>query len=1297
MFISYARKDGEALALSLGERLKDSDPEVSAWLDRAEMEGGLGWWKQIEEAIDKVTFLVIVMTPAALLSEVARREWRYARQKGVVVYPVKGVPDSELNFNTLPKWMRKAHFVDLEKEWETFTRSLKSDPQPARVPFMAPELPKGVVQRPREHEALLNLFLNPDRSQPQPITATLHGGGGYGKTTIAKLLCHDDRVIEAFDDGILWVTLGRSPNVKSHLAEAYKALTGKDGGFADAEEGARELEKKLEHRDCLIVVDDVWDPADAEPFLRGGPQSARLLTTRALDVTLGTARVVVDKMTSQESVAVLVAAFNTNPSGSETAGATPKAGLQTLARRLGEWPLLLRLAASMLQKRRAVGESPERALTRIGEMLDRFGVTAFDNTNASARERAVSLTVAASRDLLSAEDKRCLGELAIFREDAQVPLTTLARLWRFDDFDAERCAQRLDEIALITLDLGNGTVSLHDMLRSFLLREIGETRHLHARLVSAYGDLSQLPDAYAWRSLSYHLAQAGQQDQLRQLLLDPQWLRAKLAATDVHSLLQDFEQATNDPDLGAVRHSLRLSLPVLAADPDQFAEQLRARVSPGVSPRLDELRDRSIHLPPHPRLHVRWSCLARSGFDLLETLVGHSQPVDGVQVLDDGRLLSWSRDCTLRVWNLTDGSQRILRGHSGHVEGVRFLTDGRVLSWSGSDATMRVWDLDSAEAVDLVGHEGGVLGAQPLDNERILSWGGDRTLRLWNLATRESQVLARHERLARGAQILADGRILSWGADELLLSELRSGQQQPALTVASEGVGFVHTLDERHVLAWCDDWSLRIYDLSDGKAAPLSLTEQLMKGARSTKDGRVLVWGESSAINVWDITLKTAQTLLGHRSFVKGVDVLEDGRVLSWGDDGTVRLWDLATSASEELIRHDDSVLGALIREHGARVVSWSRDGTLRVWDAATRAVQVLRGHEGAIGGAVTLSDERILSWGSDRRLRLWRVVADTGPTSMATGGQIDVAVALGPQRVVTWSRSGPVRTWDLSTGAARDLASQEEWTEEALSFDERAVVCRSRLGTVRLWDPSTDTELLRIDEGVSGMRLLPDRRVLLWDDTAAVYVLDAATCKVRTLIEPDRRGYGTALNGAQWTADGRLLSWGLPGLRVWDLRTGSPRLLFHHEEWVDGALLLTNSTLLFWGTQCAARVLNLHNGEAALLSELDPGSLEGAALLPDGRVLSWHHSSVRVWDVASNAVQLLTGHEDSVEGMLHIGDSWVASWSADRSVRVWDLTTSAQLMRFDFDAKPTAVVGLPDGLFVGDNLGGTHFLEWPV
>ena len=34
-------------------------------------------------------------------SEMTRKEWRYARQFGVNVYPVKGCPDAELDYDSL--------------------------------------------------------------------------------------------------------------------------------------------------------------------------------------------------------------------------------------------------------------------------------------------------------------------------------------------------------------------------------------------------------------------------------------------------------------------------------------------------------------------------------------------------------------------------------------------------------------------------------------------------------------------------------------------------------------------------------------------------------------------------------------------------------------------------------------------------------------------------------------------------------------------------------------------------------------------------------------------------------------------------------------------------------------------------------------------------------------------------------------------------------------------------------------------------------------------------------------------
>ena len=110
-------------------------PDVPAWLDRYEIEGGIGWWNQIEQQLDRAEFLILVMTPAGMRSENTRREWRSARQRGVRVYPVKGVPDSDLDYASLPDWMGKAHFYDPDVEWQKLLAHLRRGCLATRVPL----------------------------------------------------------------------------------------------------------------------------------------------------------------------------------------------------------------------------------------------------------------------------------------------------------------------------------------------------------------------------------------------------------------------------------------------------------------------------------------------------------------------------------------------------------------------------------------------------------------------------------------------------------------------------------------------------------------------------------------------------------------------------------------------------------------------------------------------------------------------------------------------------------------------------------------------------------------------------------------------------------------------------------------------------------------------------------------------------------------------------------------------------------------------------------------------------------
>jgi len=270
VFLSYARSDGEQFAAQLRHRLQAE--HIALWQDRIGMEGGRDWWLQITQALDVVEFMVLVMTPAAMQSEMVRKEWRYARQQGVCVYPVKGA--SDLDFHSLPHWMRSAHFYDLAYEWPKLLNDLNTRCQQPRVPFMVEDLPADYVPRPREFEALIEKLLDQRREEPVAITAALRGAGGYGKTTMARALCHDERIQQAFDDGILWVTLGEHPgNLMGKVEDLIYMLNQERPGFTGIDAAAARLAELLADRDILLVVDDVWDAMHLKPFLQGGIRS----------------------------------------------------------------------------------------------------------------------------------------------------------------------------------------------------------------------------------------------------------------------------------------------------------------------------------------------------------------------------------------------------------------------------------------------------------------------------------------------------------------------------------------------------------------------------------------------------------------------------------------------------------------------------------------------------------------------------------------------------------------------------------------------------------------------------------------------------------------------------------------------------------------------------------------------------------------------------------------------------------------------------------------------------------------
>lgn len=1130
VFISYARKDGEESATRLRKRLESEHPEITLWQDRSRMEGGVGWWKQITEALDIVKFMIIVMTPAAVQSEIARKEWRYARQQGVCVYPVKGVLDAELDYSRLPRWMSKAHFFDLGREWETFIHHLKSPPSPLRVPSMAPDLPECFVERPAVFHEVLSRLLDKDRVNPVAITTALQGAGGLGKTTLASALCHHEDVVTAFDDGILWVTLGEKPNVVGALTKLYAALTGERPGFVDIDDASLNLSEKLENKACLIVIDDVWDPGHLRPFLRGGKGCARLITTRKFDLAIESDRIPLDSMAPSEAVELLTKGLEPRPRDDSS--------FRHVAERLGEWPLLLELAAATMRSRVKSGATVNEALQYLQKKLDRQGVTAFDQGNPNARSQAFSKTIEISLEPLATGQRQRCYELGMFPEDTDLPLAVLGQLWRLDEFETEEVVAQFANLSLLAFHLQTGSVHLHDVVRQYLAWKLGDPTALHARLVEAWCDGHHLPHAYAWCWLGYHLVQAGRINQLRALLLDFNWLQAKLDNTDVNSLIEEFEYFSGDSVVGLLQSAVRLSAHVLTRDKLQLAGQLLARLQSKESDGLESLRDCAAHWKRNVWLRPLIPVLTPPGGPLRFTLVGHIGRVLAVAVTKDGqRAVSASDDHDLKIWDLPSGmEERTLKGHTDWVRAVAMTASGRqvvscgddhrLISWNMDAGTpevclqidgywpralavtpegqyailatdrgvIHVWDLHIQRKVhDFKGHTSCVNAVTITPDGRfVASCSDDRTLRIWDLRGEEKpRVLRGHTAKVTTVAVTSDGYyIATTGSDETLrLWEWQTHQESRVITDRAHWVRALGiTKDGKRGICGTEDGTLQIWNFATGNLESTleGHTDWVTAVALSDNGGTVVSASADRTLKVWNLAALGGQySAIGHKDRIRLVSVSPDGNyAVSSSDDRTLRVWDLKRLDEIKVHRDQSHWPFALVPE-SRLVVSAAGDATITIWDWHTGDIlRKLSGHSDRVRALVISPDgHRILSASDDLTIAFWDLEGGviTSRISLQSRGWVRcMAISPDGHRLATGAEGTSIKIWELSTGleAATLRGHTARINGLAVTSNGRYLLSASEDSSLKVWDLNplgVPRTLIGHASSVNGVAILND------------------------------------------------------------------------------------------------------------------------------------------------------------------------------------------------------------------------------
>jgi WD40 repeat protein len=334
------------------------------------------------------------------------------------------------------------------------------------------------------------------------------------------------------------------------------------------------------------------------------------------------------------------------------------------------------------------------------------------------------------------------------------------------------------------------------------------------------------------------------------------------------------------------------------------------------------------------------------GATIAQRLEGHTAEVTSVAFAPEpGRVISTSRDTTVRLWDLAEGERDALRGHSAWVSAAAATPDRRAIVSASWDTTVKVWSLDEHVRAPFVDGHRDWIGAVAIasDGRIAVSASADRTLIIWDLAGRRAlRTLAGHEGRVLGVAVAGD-RIVSSSEDRtLIVWDLASGSRVHTLRGHAGAVRCVAMADNgRLAVSGADDSSLIVWDLHEGRAMrtleghadavnAVAMTPDASLAVSASRDETVWAWSPASG----------AARVLGRLSETGlGIAVSADGRLAaSVAEDGEIATWNLDADEPQAVLgRHADRAHGVVMSPDGRVLITASHDRSLRVWDLEHR------------------------------------------------------------------------------------------------------------------------------------------------------------------------------------------------------------------------------------------------------------------------------------------------------------------------------------------------------------------------
>ena len=899
----------------------------------------------------------------------------------------------------------------------------------------------------------------------------IKGMGGLGKTVLAQAVCWKIQKSRQ----IIWLTVSQTPNLLLLLNTVASILYGKQLSFSDLASAQSWIQEYTEDKDCLVVLDDVWDVNHASAFEVLSGQCQLLITTRNSDVVRGLRGSSIHKLSHLETAHARTLLLKSAQVENNILPREINLIIDDILRECNGLPLAIAL----------VGASLVEANMDIDIWKDRlYGLKEADLENVrscfpenSYPYENLMAAIEVSYQSLPEKYKNKFLDLAIFPEDTELPIHVLNIVWSNEANavlnDSEKLKEErrtrddssfLERRSVIQRGSTERCFVIHDILLDYARGKVKKERGVnaiktqHKSLLEKYksrcrdGRWACGPegDQYYFQKLAYHLCEAGLNTELSCELKNFDWLQTKLQQTDFASLLSDFSQLkTEDDDVEVVRRALTLSSNVLSQNREQIGAQLLGRLeglhdNESVKRLTQQIRLKeagcSLRLVPLN------SCLTPPGGPLIRTTDSRSRTVLSVVVSPNRqKIFTGAADSSIKVWDFDSGKElKKLSGHKKVVYALAISGNGATLVSGSFDCTIKIWDLDSYEVKEtLYGHKNWVTGVLLTPNEEwVVSCSCDSTICVWDLATRKLlHTLTGHADHVRGIAVTPDGR---------------------------------------HVVSGSHDRTVKLWSLDTFEnVRTLSGHTDTVYSVSVTPDGKHVISGsEDCTVNVWCLsTGEIFSSLAGHSAAVYCVTVTPDNtKIISSSGDRTIRVWSVVTGEELKVLQgHSESVRAVTVTPDSAVVVSGSQDFSYKLWDLTVSShIDRLIGHQRSITAVALAADGLIcLTASRDNLIKVWNCDTFVEKYTLRGHRKPVSTLALHPRDLIAASGSEDfqVKVWDLET-KSESCSFTHEHVVQLVTFSQNGelLVCALQDNKVALRDYKTDAPTRWIDAPFCGV-----------------------------------------------------------------------------------------------------------------------------------------------------------------------------------------------------------------------------------